>query len=168
MQPFKAFRLKSRELLKFIKSIFSKKTLRLIAGELANTNQSDGLKAFSAGFGIFMGIVPIWGLQTVAAIFIAVVFRLNKALVVIFSQVSFPPIFPLVLLVSYRIGRYWTGEVAGHTINARLEQYLYGSITLAMATGLLTGVITYLALKGLRLLKQYQLSLKLKRSLQAN
>ena len=37
------------------------------------------LKAVSVAFGIFMGIVPIWGFQLVVAIFLAILFKLNKA-----------------------------------------------------------------------------------------
>ena len=164
MQPFKASREKSAELFKFIKGIFSKKTLNKIILELTNPSQSDGLKAFSAGIGIFIGIMPVWGLQTVAAVFFAVAFRLNKALVVIFSQISFPPFFPLILFFSYRIGKYWTGA-ASRSINRQVEQYLYGSITLAVLAGLSVGLLTWLVLKLTKALKQYSLTIKLKRAL---
>ena len=164
MQPFKAFRGKSAELFKFIRGIFSKKTLKKVILELTTPSQSDGLKAFSAGFGIFIGIMPVWGLQTLAAVFLAVAFRLNKALVVIFSQISFPPLFPLILFFSYRIGKYWTGANS-KSINRQLEQYLYGSITLAVLAGLCVGLLTYVVLKLTKAVKQYSLTLKLKKAL---
>jgi len=162
MQLFKAFRKKSIELFKFIKSIFSKKTLKKIIDEFTNPNQSDGLKAFSAGLGIFMGIIPVWGLQTLAAIFVAVTFRLNKALVVVFSQISFPPFLPLILFLSYRIGKHWTGAAGRADINRQLEQYLYGSITLALVAGISVGLITYLVLKLANAMKQYRFRTALK------
>ena len=166
MQPFKAFKLKSNELFKFIKGIFSKKTLRLIGEELTSPSQSDGLKALSAGLGIFLGILPVWGLQTVAAIFAALAFRLNKVLVVIFSQVSFPPFMPLILYVSYGIGRFWIGPGVKHQINERFIQYLYGSITLAFIAGLVVGLTTYAALKISKAVKQYGILIRLRKSLQ--
>src|ERR1700744_4286474 len=165
MKPFEALKSKSKELFSFLKGIFSKKTLRRIGAELVNPYQLDGLKAFSAGLGIFVGIIPIWGLQTVIAIFVAITFRLNKTLTVIFSQVSLPPVFPLILLASYRIGHYQAAANIAGNIGSKVQQYLYGSITLAFAAGIAVGLITYLTLKTIRLIKQYGLSLKLKRGL---
>jgi uncharacterized protein (DUF2062 family) len=165
MRPFKAFGEKNAELFKFIKGIFSKKNLKKIIGELTNPGQSDGLKAFSAGLGVFMGILPVWGLQTLAAIFVAVAFRLNKALVVIFSQISFPPFLPLILFFSYRIGKYWTGAAAGTNINRQVWQYLYGSITLAILAGVVVGLLTYTSLKLTKAIRQYQAAVRLKKVL---
>jgi len=165
MRPIIAFREKSAELFKFIKSVFSKKSLKKITAELTNPAQSDGMKAFSAGLGIFIGIIPLWGLQTLAAVFAAVVFRLNKALVVIFSQISFPPVLPLILFLSYRVGKYWTRAAAGTDINSKLWQYLYGSITLAIPAGVTVGLLTYTALKLTKIIKQYSTAVRVKKIL---
>jgi uncharacterized protein (DUF2062 family) len=167
MRALKAFPEKSIELLKFIKGIFSKKTLRKIADEFVSSNQSDGLKAFSAGFGIFMGIIPAWGLQTLAAVFIAVVFRLNKTIVIICSQISFPPFLPLILFFSYRIGGLWMGGIGGSNINRELHQYFYGGITLAVLAGVTVGFLTYITLKLTKALKQFQVGLRSKKILPA-
>lgn len=164
MQPLKAFRSKSNELFKFAKGVFSKKTLSNIVKELTSPDQSDGLKAFSAGFGVFIGIMPIWGLQTVAAICAALVFRLNKALVVVFSQVSFPPFIPLILYASYRIGRLWDSARALRPANENFAHYLYGSIALAFIAGLTAGITTYAALKAGKAVKQYHIFARLKKS----
>ncbi len=147
MQHFNASGEKSGQLLKFVKTVFSKKSLEKIIGELFNPGQSDGLKAFSAGLGIFIGIIPIWGVQTFVAVFVAIAFRLNKALVLVFSQISFPPFLPLIVFLSCRIGRYWTGAASASSINYKVAQYVYGSITLAVLTGTCVGLITYMMLK---------------------
>ena len=152
---------------KFIRQLFSKKTLQNIIDQLNDPGQSDGLKAFSAAIGIFVGIIPIWGLQTVIAIFLAVVFKLNKVLVVLFSQISLPPLLPLFIFLSYRVGTIWTGALpeveskaksSFHNLNAHLAQYLSGSITLALVLAILIGVGTYAALKLVKAVKRYQLS----------
>ncbi len=49
-------------------------------------SQSNIRKSVSVAFGIFMGILPIWGFQLLSAIFLAVVLKLNKGLVIIFCQ----------------------------------------------------------------------------------
>lgn len=158
MQPLKA------NITKQIKSLFTKKTWTGLVTQLYDPNQSDELKAFSAAFGIFMGIVPIWGFQTIAAIFLAITFKLNKALVVIFSQVSFPAIFPLVVWLSFKVGGYWVGGDASQSaakfsfkkLDSHLLQYIYGSFTLAILAALAIGLITFLLFKGFKFAKQYR------------
>ncbi len=138
-----------------------------------NPDQSDGLKALSAGVGIFVGIIPVWGLQTLAAIFIAMTFRLNKALVLLFSQVSLPPLLPLVVLLSYRSGKIWVNDISLITakteasvnaVRSHLLQYIYGSITLALVLSLVTGLATFTTLKLIKLVKQEVLARRLKRA----
>ncbi|MBS1500923.1 MAG: DUF2062 domain-containing protein [Bacteroidetes bacterium] len=150
--------------IKFLKALFSKKTLNSVIEQLYDPSQSDELKAFSAAFGIFMGIIPVWGLQTIIAIFFAVLLKLNKSLVVIFSQVSFPPVFPVIIFLSYKTGKLWTGPAnANHIV-----QYVFGSITLAVAAGAITGFLTYAWLKLAKAFKQYRAASKLKRAMEIN
>jgi uncharacterized protein (DUF2062 family) len=104
-----------------------------------------------------MGIVPIWGFQLIVAIFLSIIFKLNKALVILAAHVSIIPMIPLIIYHSYRVGAYWMGANAMHlgfsrhitllSIKKNFEQYLYGSITLAVAAGILSGLVTFLLLK---------------------
>ena len=73
----------------FLKELFSKQTINKISRQLYNPDQSDLTKAASAAIGVFIGILPIWGLQTIAAIFAAIGLKLNKALVLIFVHISY-------------------------------------------------------------------------------
>ena len=75
--------------------------------ELFDPSQSDLRKSVSVAFGIFMGILPIWGFQLVSAIFLAVLLRLNKGLVIVFANISIPPMIPLIIYASYRFGAFW-------------------------------------------------------------
>ena len=77
-----------------------------------NPHHSAQLKAASVAFGIFMGIVPIWGFQLVAAIFLAILFKLNKPLVIIAANISIPPMIPLIIFLSYKMGAFWMGANA--------------------------------------------------------
>ena len=69
--------------IKFLRNIFSKKSLNSLIENIYNPNQSDELKAFSAAFGIFVGIIPVWGLQTIIPIFFAVLLKLNKSVLIV-------------------------------------------------------------------------------------
>jgi glycosyltransferase involved in cell wall biosynthesis len=142
----------------FIRTLFNKKKLgKLLDDHLFNTHQSAQLKAVSVAFGIFMGIVPIWGFQLVAAIFLAVLFNLNKPLVIIAANISIPPMIPVIIFLSYKMGALWMGEEAMQisfsktitldSIKNNLLQYIYGSISLAIVAGIIFGLLTYIFLK---------------------
>ena len=60
------------------------------------TEQLDPGRAAAAVFlGIFIGIVPIYGLQTVAALGLAMLFRLNKPLTFASTFINNPLLQPL-------------------------------------------------------------------------
>ncbi|HNP00225.1 MAG TPA: DUF2062 domain-containing protein, partial [Ferruginibacter sp.] len=138
----------------FIRTLFNpKKLAQLLNDHLFNSQESPRLKALSVGFGIFMGIIPIWGFQLVAAIFLAVLFKLNKPLVIIAANISIPPMIPLIIFLSYRMGALWLGDKAVvftfsknitlDSIKQNLLQYIYGSITLAIVAAVAFGLLTY-------------------------
>lgn len=121
--------------------------------QLSEPNETNARKAASVGFGVFMGIVPIWGFQLLVGIALAVLMRLNKVLFVIAANISIPPMIPLIIFLSYKAGAYWMGDKAVNlgfsegislqTIRLNLTQYIYGSITLAVVAGLLFGLLTW-------------------------
>lgn len=105
-----------------------------------------------------MGIVPIWGFQLVVGISLAILLRLNKALVIIAANISIPPMIPLIIFLSYKAGGYWvSNQSAAHieyskilslkSIENNFTQYLYGSITLAIVAGVAVGLLTFVLLK---------------------
>ena len=123
---------------KAIQSLFLKETYIKPKDSLFNNSDSDVVKSLSIGFGVFMGIVPIWGFQLIVGIFLAVLFRLNKALFIISANISIPPMIPLIIFLSYKCGSIWMGEKAVHlqfnrnisieTIHLNIIQYVYGSV----------------------------------------
>ncbi len=128
--------------------------------QLFHPHQSDLRKAFSVGFGVFMGIIPIWGFQLISAIALAFLLRLNKALVIIAANISIPPMIPIILFLSYLFGTMWMGDHAQHiSFNDNITfdmlknnslQYVLGAITLAVSAGTIFGISTYLGLKFFR------------------
>jgi glycosyltransferase involved in cell wall biosynthesis len=141
----------------FHKLFYKKKRQQFFKELFFNPNHSDELKAASIAFGVFMGIVPIWGFQLVTAIFLSVIIKLNKALVVVAAHISIPPMIPLIIFLSYKTGAYWMGgkavnilftkNISLQAIKNNLEQYLYGSITLAIIAAVVFGLTSYLLLK---------------------
>jgi len=142
----------------FIRILFSpKKMKKLLDEHLFNPHHSSQLKSMSVAFGVFMGIVPIWGFQLAVAIFLAILFKLNKPLVIIAANISIPPMIPLIIFGSYKMGTYWMGAnamqidfsstITLQSIKLNLVQYIYGSITLAIVAGIAFGLLTYIFLK---------------------
>ena len=54
--------------------------------------------------GIFIGILPIYGFQTLAAVGIALLFRLNKPLIVACTFINNPLFLPLTIFSSVELG----------------------------------------------------------------
>ena len=164
MQLINTFRFIISKAFKFSQELFTKKSLKKFINLMNNPDHSDGLKALSAAVGIFVGIIPVWGLQTLAAVFIAMTFRLNKALVLLFSQVSLPPLVPLVVVLSYRSGRIWmpgsptalVRDTSKQGINHHFLQYLYGSVTLALFLAVICGFAAYATFKLLKVARKYR------------
>ena len=113
-------------------------------------------RVVSVALGVFTAILPIWGFQLILAIFLAVVLRLNKGLVILFANLSIPPMIPLIIYCSYRFGAYWMPGSASmvslskslslSAIRYNFRQYLAGSISLAICAGLAAGGIAYILL----------------------
>ena len=92
-----------------------------------------------------MGIVPIWGFQLVTAIALAILFRLNKALVIIAANISIPPMIPVIIYLSHLTGKIWMGknaqsisfsdEITLQFIHNNAVQYFSGAITLSVIAG---------------------------------
>ena len=147
--------IKPRDLLRRL--FLKQKWKEVFIDELFDPSQSNIRKSVSVAIGIFMGIIPIWGFQLVTAIFLAVLLRLNKGLVIVFANISIPPMIPLIIYASYRFGAFWmpasahmislTKTLSLSAIRYNFKQYLAGSISLAITAGLVAGLITYLLLQ---------------------
>ena len=127
--------------------------------QIANPKFSNLNLALSIGFGVFMGIVPIWGYQMITAIFLAYLLKLNKVLVVLSSNISIPPIIPLILFLSLKTGEIITGsdlnfsfssDISFDTIKSILYIYIIGSIVFAVIAAVFFGVISLLILAIIR------------------
>src|SRR5664279_2869893 len=123
---------------------------------LFDPSQSKTRKSASVALGICTCLLPIWGFQMLLALFLAVLLRLNKGLVILFANLSIPPMIPLVVYSSYRFGAFWmpgsaqvvslSKSLSLSAIRYNFKQYLVGSISLAICAGLTAGGITYIIL----------------------
>ncbi|MCF6343024.1 MAG: DUF2062 domain-containing protein, partial [Bacteroidales bacterium] len=127
-------------------------------------------------FGVFIGIVPIWGFQMLAAAFLAHFLRLNKVLVLLASNISIPPMIPFIIYFSYKTGGLFVNNpqtfnadtlahlkekvMTGHfydTLNEfgySIIQYVLGSLVFGFVLGLCVWLISCLILKIAGLMKK--------------
>ena len=138
-----------------------KKSFRTIIKENILQSKDSNLKISKAvGFGFFMGIVPIWGWQTLVALALSHYFKLNKAIVILAANISIPPMLPFILFGSFYTGAlvlgnnldllHFTTDISFKTVTADLLQYIVGSIVLAITTAIITFSFTLLLLKIFR------------------
>lgn len=137
----------------FTRALFRKETYSNLLKEMFNPDEPIPLTSFSVAFGVFMGIVPIWGFQLLVAITLSVLLRLNKALVIVSANISIPPMIPVIIFLSYQMGAFWVGgnavafdlsrDITLENIHANFLQYVYGAVTLALLAGITAGLITY-------------------------
>jgi glycosyltransferase involved in cell wall biosynthesis len=119
------------------------------------TKESTIKLATAVGFGGFMGIVPIWGFQMLTAAFLAHLFRLNKAVVLIASNISFGPMVAFIIFASIELGGLFVKNPIALTFNTALDpshiktgafQYIIGSMVLAIGVGLIMFLASYTAI----------------------
>lgn len=87
-----------------LKYLLNNRFIDVIRDQFSAHNESPIKVSAALGFGIFMGIIPIWGFQMLVAAFLAHFMKLNKILVLAASNISIPPLIPFILYFSYGLG----------------------------------------------------------------
>lgn len=141
------------------KRLFSVKTLQLIRDEAIKPEESNLSKALSMSFGVFMGIVPIWGFQLLIGIPLAILFRMNKVIFIAAANISIPPMIPFIVYASLLVGQQFTdGQInqeqiftfTSEAISQNLYQYIVGACLLAAMAFLVVFVVSFTLLKCFR------------------
>jgi len=137
-----------------------KKFKQIIKDDILHTKDSNLQISKAVGFGFFMGIVPIWGWQTVVALALSQYFKLNKAIVILAANISIPPLLPFILFGSYFTGAlvtgknldllHFTSDFSFKTVSQDLLQYIIGALVLSITAAVISGLLTFLLLKIFR------------------
>ena len=149
---------------KLLRYLANNKISTIVKEQLSKHNESNLKVSIALGFGVFMGIIPIWGFQMLVAAFLAHLLRLNKILVLTASNISIPPLIPFIVYLSFELGKllvdkpvvfttemmyYLKDQVMqGHfysTLNEfgySIFQYVLGSVVLAIVMGLFVMLVS--------------------------
>lgn len=130
---------------KFLNVLTYRNIKDFIDNQVFYSKETNIQMAASIGWGIFCGIIPIWGYQMIFAGFSAHFMKLNKVVAVVFSNISIPPMIPFILYGSMLVGS-WVLDIENvfsieyislEIVGKSLSQYLIGSIFLASISGIL-------------------------------
>ncbi|WP_343748744.1 DUF2062 domain-containing protein [Fluviicola sp.] len=141
------------------RKLFSIRTWNVIKHEAIKPEESNVKKALSIGFGVFMGIVPIWGFQLLIGIPLAVLFRMNKVLFIAAANISIPPMIPFIIYGSFLSGQlFLTGETNAlqltdlslEAIQSNAYQYVVGACVFATVAFVAVFLLSFGLLKLFR------------------
>ena len=120
-------------------------SLRTLLTENTNPTQL----AAAGALGVFLGTLPLIMCHSIAMLFVASFFRLNKVAAVSASQICMPPVVPAICIeIGYFMhhGRFLTElsvETLGYQALDRLIEWLVGSLVLSPILAALAGIIIY-------------------------
>ncbi len=118
--------------------------VRQFATTLLQEDLEPGRAAAAVFLGIFIGIVPIYGFQTVTAVALALFFRLNKPLTVAGTFINNPLLQPLIVVSSVELGYFLRdgafrpfhlSALAGAHMKEELLAFVLGSLVLGAVVG---------------------------------
>lgn len=140
---------------RWIKKLTKHNIKKFINDYIIHSPYSNQKISRSLGLGVFCGIIPVWGYQMITAGFLAHFLKLSKALTIIASNISIPPMIPVILFASYCTGGLVFGNplrnlnidtITFEFVKESLLQYIVGSLIFATAAGLLTWAVSHLLL----------------------
>jgi uncharacterized protein (DUF2062 family) len=118
---------------------------------LRGSPQERACLAGSVAAGSFMAIAPLYGIKTVACLWLAARLRLHPGVVIAVSSLSTPPIGLAFVLASIWIGHAILGsgdaipswaEMTVQTFRDRLFEWIVGSLLLGFAAAIVTYAVT--------------------------
>jgi glycosyltransferase involved in cell wall biosynthesis len=144
--------------MRFFKGLNRARAKALFREHVLGSKDSNQKITLAVMLGLFIGVAPIWGFQIMAVIFFAVVFKLNKVIALAAAHISIPPMIPIIVFASFKLGGMLLGRQGSAVfsnfrndfdlaqIKADLSQYVVGSIALGVALALVAGGVFYLCL----------------------
>lgn len=138
---------------RFFKALTLANIKAFVEKHFFNLKEPPHIKALSIGFGVFMGIFPVWGYQLLIGIFLAHLLKLNKALFILAANISIPPMIPFIIFGSYKLGAllvvnpnddfFFSDGMNFESVKENLMQYIFGAVLLATIMGLIAGIFSY-------------------------
>lgn len=138
----------------FIHNFKKKSFKRFIKEDVLQSDGSNRTKAFSIALGVFIGFSPFWGFHTLLVISLSILFKLNKVLAFVSSNVSLPPFIPFIIAASLFLGSPFvegnsnilSQDLNFELIKNNLVQYIIGSMILATVMSAVSWIAVFIFL----------------------
>lgn len=138
----------------FINNFRKKSFKKFIKEDVLESDGTNRIKAFSIALGVFIGLSPFWGFQTLLVISLSVLFKLNKVLAFVASNVSLPPFIPFIIAASLFLGAPFVSgdsnllsqDLNFDLVKNNLLQYIIGSFILATSISTISGIAAFIFL----------------------
>jgi len=140
----------------FIKKLNRKSIQEFFQTQITQNKEPNINITFAVMLGLFMGVAPVWGYQMIIAFGLAHLLKLNKVIVLVASNISIPPMIPIIIFASFRTGGLfiesdklnviYSKGLSLDLIKDNLFQYLTGSLVFGIILAITFGIITYILL----------------------
>ena len=140
----------------FIKKINKKNIQEFFRTQITQNKEPSIKITFAVMLGLFMGVAPVWGYQMIVAFGLAHILKLNKVIVLVTSNISIPPMVPVIIFGSFKLGGLFIESnklnviydkgLSLNLIKDNIVQYLVGSLALGITLAVVLGIITYILL----------------------
>ena len=118
-------------------------------------HESNAVKSLSVALGVLIGVTPLYGFHLPIGVSLAHLFKLNKVITGIATNISIPPLVPLIIFVSYKLGEWvmpnavaveYHTSLSANVVKENLIQYAIGNVLLGIILGVILGIATYFTL----------------------
>ncbi len=140
----------------FARSLTKENIKAFIRKNITQNQESNARITAAIMLGVFMGVAPVWGYQMLIALGLAHLLKLNKVIVLVSSNISIPPMIPIILFASFKTGSLfvqtkainiqYNSNLSFDFIKDHLIQYAIGSLVFGVILALSFGILVYLSL----------------------
>ncbi|NOQ28068.1 MAG: DUF2062 domain-containing protein [Bacteroidales bacterium] len=140
----------------FIRKLNKKSIQEFFQTQITQNKEPSINITFAVMLGLFMGVAPVWGYQMLIAFGLAHLLKLNKVIVLVTSNISIPPMIPIIIFGSFKMGGLFIESnklnviydkgLSLELIKDNIVQYLVGSIAFGISLALVFGIVTYILL----------------------
>jgi uncharacterized protein len=113
--------------------------------ELLQLDESPWRTALALAVGVFISFTPFWGFQTLLALVIATVCRLNRAVTVTGTWLNLPWFAPFVYGGALKLGALMLPGLSG--LAGLSASLLVGTTTLGLAAAVLTWLVAFCVMR---------------------
>ena len=140
----------------FVKKLNKKNIQEFFRDQILQNKEPNIKITFAIMLGLFMGVAPVWGYQMLIAFALAHILKLNKVIVLVASNISIPPMIPIIIFASFKTGGFfveankvnldfsWDNGLS--LIKDNLVQYIVGSLIFGVILAITFGIVTYILL----------------------